>query len=640
MLKYTLVLSIGIFGSALSAWAQMSSNDLLFENFEFKKFIDAQSSSEITQKSSLQLAQSYYFLNDFENANLYYSKLDWNDENLALENHLFYANSLKNSGKIQDAQKEVKTYLNYYPKDKDALLLLEQIENYSKLNNYSKAQIILHNLEKLNSPSAQFSPVYKNEKLYFISENGNSTFSNSEVEYTENQENLAYGKVARPETGIYFDNEQMVGESLIQSFDKYNVGAFCWSIADNFWYLTLTPKATKWGKMHQYAPRIYTWKEGEEIPKKIKIKGVKGGLGVGHPAISEDGKFLVFSLDKGINGSDLYVSSKISDSKWTKPTKLSTQVNTIKDEVFPILDGDSVLYFSSDGKLGFGGLDVFKIAFKEGKIEGESQLLPKPFNSEADDYSVCFKDELKTQGFVVSDRENGMGDADLYFFNSRIPWKLKLEIQNEKGELLTNKEVKIQINGVESKLKRLDSGNFENLELQSNSLVSIKLSHEDSLITKDFKLPNTNGKDTSLIVLVWDKKVKLDEIKTNSEAGSSAEDLAKKYIFNSVYFDFNKFSIAKTYEQDLLNLVALLKDNPDKQVIVKTLSDERGDIFYNLELTTKRAKEIYAFLVKKGIDPKQIKLQSLGEAVYEEKCSPKCDESIHSKYRRADFEIR
>lgn len=640
MLKYTLVLSIGIFGSALSAWAQMSSNDLLFENFEFKKFIDAQSSSEITQKSSLQLAQSYYFLNDFENANLYYSKLDWNDENLGLENHLFYANSLKNSGKIQEAQKEVKTYLNNYPKDKDALLLLEQIENYSKLNNYPKAQIILHNLEKLNSPSAQFSPVYKNEKLYFISENGNSTYSNCEVEYTENQENLAYGKVARPETGIYSDNEQMLDESLIQSFEKYNVGAFCWSTVDNLWYLTLTPKATKWGKMHQYAPRIYTWKEGEEIPKKIKIKGVKGGIGVGHPAISEDGKFLVFSLDKGINGSDLYVSSKISDSKWTKPTKLSTQVNTIKDEVFPILDGDSVLYFSSDGKLGFGGLDVFKIAFKEGKIEGESQLLPKPFNSEADDYSVCFKDELKTQGFVVSDRENGMGDADLYFFNSRIPWKLKLEIQNEKGELLTNKEVKIQINGVECKLKRLDSGNFENLELESNSLVSIKLSHEDSLITKDFKLPNTNGKDTSLIVLVWDKKVKLDEIKTNSETGSSVVDLAKKYTFSSVYFDFNKFSIAKTYEQDLLNLVALLKDNPDKQVIVKTLSDERGDIFYNLELTTKRAKEIYAFLVKKGIDPEQIKLQSLGEAVYEEKCSPKCDESIHSKYRRADFEIR
>jgi outer membrane protein OmpA-like peptidoglycan-associated protein len=381
-------------------------------------------------------------------------------------------------------------------------------------------------------------------------------------------------------------------------------------------------------------------KEGEDAPKKIKIKGVKGGIGIGHPAISADGKFLVFSLDKGVNGSDLYVSSKISDSKWSKPTKLSTQVNTIKDEVFPIIDGDSVLYFSSDGKLGFGGLDIYKIAFKEGKIEGESQLLSKPFNTESDDYSVSFNDDLKTQGFVVSDRENGAGDADLYYFNTRIPWKLNLQIQNEKGELITNKEVKIQINGVNSQMKILNSGSYEKLELEPNSLVSLKLSHSDSLINKDFKVPNSNGKDTTLVVIVWEKKGVIQEIKNNNLIESLATGSIKKYQFNSVYFDFNKFSFAKTYEQDLLNLVALLKDNPDKQVIVKTFSDERGDILYNLELTTKRAKEIFNFLVKNGIDSNQIKLQSLGEAVYEEKCSPKCDESIHSKYRRADFEIR
>ena len=640
MLKYTFLLSIGLFGTAINAWTQMSSNDVLYENFEFRKFIDAHGSSETTQKTSLQLAHSYYFLSDFENANAYFSKLDWSNEDLDLENHLFYANSLKNSGKIQEAQKEVKAYLSYYPKDKDALLLKEQIENYTKLYNLSKAQIILHNLEKVNTPSAQFSPVYKDEKLYFISENKSSTYSKSEIDYSEKEEDLVYGKVARPETGIYLNGEQTDSESLIKSFEKFNVGAICWSNSDNSWLLTLTPKATNWGRMNQYAPRIYTWKEGDDTPKKLKIKGVKGGIGVGHPAISADGKFLVFSLDKGLNGSDLYISAKISDLKWTKPTKLSTQVNTIKDEVFPVIDGDSVLYFSSDGKLGFGGLDIYKIAFNEGKIEGEPQLLSKPFNTESDDYSVSFKDDLKTQGFVVSDRENGAGDADLYYFNTRIPWKLNLQIQNEKGELIANKEVKVQVNGVDTQLKLLNSGGFEILELEQNSLVSFKLSHVDSLITREFKVPNSNGKDTTLVVMVWEKKEVIQEVNNNSLTESLATELNKKYAFSSVYFDFNKFSIAKTYEQDLLNLVALLKDNPDKLVIVKTLSDERGDIFYNLELTTKRAKEIFNHLVRNGVNPKQIKLQSLGEAVYEEKCSPKCDESIHSKYRRADFEIR
>jgi outer membrane protein OmpA-like peptidoglycan-associated protein len=640
MLKHAFFLSIGLFGIAVSGWTQMASNDVLYDNFEFRKFIDAQSNSVESQKVNLQLAHSYYFLNDFENANSYFAKLDWNHENLELENHLFYANSLKNKAKIEAAKKEVETYLTYYPKDKDAILLQEQIANYSKINELTKAQIILHNLEKVNTASAQFSPIFKDEKFYFVGENKNSTYTKTEIEYSD--KDLVYGKVARPETGIYLNDEQAVGGTLFKSFDKFDVGAICWSKSDNFWLLTLTPKATNWGKIHQYAPRIYTWKEGEDTPKKLKIKGVKGGIGIGHPAISADGKFLVFSLNKGVNGSDLYVSSKISDLKWSKPTKFSAQINTLKDEVFPVLEGDSVLYFSSDGKLGFGGLDVYKIAFNEGKIEGETQLLAKPFNTETDDYSIYFKDELKTQGFVVSDRENGNGDADLYYFNKKQPWKLELQIRNEKGELVANKEVKIQVNGEDAQLKRMKSGNFENLQLESNSLVSIKFSHQDSLITKEFKVPNSNGKDTSLIVLVWDKK-EIIVSNTNQQEKEVLENEnleLKKSVFNSVYFEFNKFAISKNYQQELYSLVKYIKENPNKILIVKTLADERGDVVYNLDLATKRAKEIYTFLIKNGINPQQIKLQSLGEAIYEEQCSPNCDEIIHSKYRRADFEIR
>ena len=620
----------------------MSSNDLLFDNFEFRKFINAQSNSKESQKVNLQLAHSYYFLNDFENANSYFAKLDWNDENLELENHLFYANSLKNEAKIEAAKKEVQTYLSYYPKDKDALVLQEQIANYSKINELTKSQIILHNLEKVNSALAQFSPIFKDEKFYFVGENKNSTYSKSEIEYSDKGEDLVYGKVARPETGIYLNDEQTVGATLFKSFDKFDVGAISWSKSDNLWLLTLTPRAIGWVKMHQYTPRIYKWKEGEDAPKKLKIKGVKGGIGIGHPAISADGKFLVFSLDKGVNGSDLYVSSKISDLKWSKPTKLSAQVNTLKDEVFPILEGDSVLYFSSDGKLGFGGLDVYKIAFNEGKIKGESQLLTRPFNTESDDYSVSFKDDLKTQGFVVSDRENGIGDADIYFFNTKVPWKLDLQIKNDKGELVTNKEIKLKVNGKDFELKKLKSGNYETIELEVNSIVSLNLSHSDSLISKEFKIPNTNGKDTSLVVMIWDKKEIIASV-SNQQSNEILENQnleLSQTKFNSIFFDFNKFSISKNYQQELKELIKYLKENPTKILIVKTLADERGDVIYNLDLATKRAKEIYTFLGKKGISPQQIKLQSLGEAVYDEKCNPNCDESIHSKYRRADFEIR
>lgn len=642
MLKYSLFLIVGLFGVASSALTQMSSNDILFENFEFRKFINLHNNSVVNQKVNLQLAHSYYFLNDFENANLYFSKLDWNDANLALENHLIYANSLKNIAKIDDAKKEVLLFLTYNPKDKNALLLQKQIENYFKINDLPKAEIILHNLENINTAIAQFSPVYKDNKMFYVSENRNTTYEQSKIDYSESSDDLIYGKIVRPETGIYLTSEQKFSESSMKSFKKFNVGAICWSISDNCWLLTLTPKATNWSKINQYPSRIYSWKEGEESPKKLKIRGIKGDVGVGHPAISTDGKFIVFSLDKGSVGSDLYVSSKDSDLKWSKPKKLPEEVNSIKDEVFPFLEGDSVLYFSSDGKLGYGGLDIYKITFKNGNIEGKAQLLLKPFNTVSDDYSVCFKNASKTQGFITSDRENGVGDADIYFFDTKIPWKLDLKIQNENGETVANKIIQTKINGRDIEIKKSETGKFEKLELEPSSLVLLNFLHADSLINVEFRTPNTNGKDTTLIITVWNKKEKNDivsDLKNNEILENQNLEIAKPK-FSPIFFEFDKFSISKNYQQELKELINFMKENVDKTIIIIALADERGDVFYNLELSTKRAKEIYKFLIKNGINPQQIKLQSLGEAIYDEKCSPNCDESTHSKYRRADFEIR
>ena len=83
-----------------------------------------------------------------------------------------------------------------------------------------------------------------------------------------------------------------------------------------------------------------------------------------------------------------------------------------------------------------------------------------------------------------------------------------------------------------------------------------------------------------------------------------------------------------------------MTNNPDKKLIVTTFADERGDVLYNIDLTTKRAKEVYKYLVKNGIKSERIKIQSFGEAEYNENCIPNCDESVHARYRRADFKVK
>jgi outer membrane protein OmpA-like peptidoglycan-associated protein len=108
----------------------------------------------------------------------------------------------------------------------------------------------------------------------------------------------------------------------------------------------------------------------------------------------------------------------------------------------------------------------------------------------------------------------------------------------------------------------------------------------------------------------------------------------------SVYFEFDKSTIVEKEKKNLKLLIDYLTKNPDKKLVVTTFADERGDVLYNIDLTTKRAKEIYKYLVKNGINADRIKIQSLGEAEYNENCAPNCDETVHARYRRADFKVK
>lgn len=640
MLKVQLFLSFLFVGFTTVSWSQYTSHDDLFENFEFRKFIEIKENNAAGQKEYLQLAQAHYYLNEFELANNYFEKLNWQDEELDFETHLYYANSLKNTGEIFKAKLEVNTYLNEFPKDSQALLLLMQIENYSSLSKRKKSKIILTNSSQLNSSTAQFAPVFKGQELYFVSELKTPTKNSLNVDFNDkNPTELSYGLNVRPQSVLQLAGADLESTQLFKSFEKFNIGASCYNLIENEWLLTLTPQAKKWQQLNQTAPRIYSWKEGSDSPKKLKLKGVKAAIGCGHPAISSDGKFLVFSIDNGKNGSDLYLSKK-EDKNWSKPQKLSNKINTIKDEVFPVFEGDSILYFSSDGHLGFGGLDIYKARFNQGNFEGEIKLLNRPFNTESDDYSLIFSNETKTQGFLTSDRVGGNGDADIYFFDTQIPWKFELIVKKEDGQLVSNLTLKLKINGVDKEIKINSNNQYEKLELKAGSVISLTLNANDSTFFRELTLPSGNGKDTLLAIVIPDKKQVIQEVlATNQIEMQSIESVLNSKI-ESVYFDFNKFNVSKSQTNNLDELVSVLKRFPQKIVIVKTFSDERGDILYNLELTTKRAKEIFKFLVKNDIDPNQIKLQSLGEAIYDEKCSPNCDESIHSKYRRADFEIR
>ncbi|MEY3050532.1 MAG: hypothetical protein RLY31_317 [Bacteroidota bacterium] len=139
-----------------------------------------------------------------------------------------------------------------------------------------------------------------------------------------------------------------------------------------------------------------------------------------HPALSPDGKRLFFSsnMPGGYGGFDLYYVQRRGDD-WGKPVNLGKEVNSAANEVFPFVHESGMLFFSSDGWGGEGGLDLFMLDMS-GEVWGARQHMGVPFNSPKDDLGFILNEE-GTLGYLASDRDGGTGGDDIYLMESKGP---------------------------------------------------------------------------------------------------------------------------------------------------------------------------------------------------------------------------
>jgi outer membrane protein OmpA-like peptidoglycan-associated protein len=137
-----------------------------------------------------------------------------------------------------------------------------------------------------------------------------------------------------------------------------------------------------------------------------------------HPALSEDGNFMVFSSNRpgGKGGYDLYVSRRM-DGRWSTPMNLGGRINTTGNEFFPFFHQSGTLFFASNGYKGYGGIDLYMVQGKGDGSWAEAVNLGEPFNSEADDFGLIMDQEGK-QGYFTSSREGGVGGDDIYSFDA------------------------------------------------------------------------------------------------------------------------------------------------------------------------------------------------------------------------------
>jgi len=362
---------------------------------------------------------------------------------------------------------------------------------------------------------------------------------------------------------------------------------------------------------------------------------------VGHPAVNKDGTKLYFISDMpGTYGkTDIFVVDINDDGTYGIPKNLGDKINTTGKEMFPFIDAEDILYFSSDSrKDGMGGLDVFASKVFDTSFSDVLHL-GQPVNSEADDFAYILKNgDKKNEGFFSSNREGGKGDDDIYHFVSSPP--LKIDCKQEVVGIVTNVETS----------KELDAATVVLFDSEDNE-VSTTTSNEKGVFTftvdceKAYKIVVSKEKYESANVEFTAGDTHDDKINVALNIKPIAEVVVvrEKVIVNiaPIYFDFDKANIRLDAITELDKVIAIMKKYPELLIEGGSHTDSRGPVDYNAMLSAKRANATVDYIVNHGIDKSRISAKGYGESQLINHCNGtvKCAESEHEQNRRTEFVI-
>ena len=164
-----------------------------------------------------------------------------------------------------------------------------------------------------------------------------------------------------------------------------------------------------------------------------------------HPTVSPDGKRLFFASNMpGTFGKyDIYVADIKNDGSFSIAKNLGQKVNTDDNDLYPKIIGGSSLVFASEGRKGFGGLDVFMVQVDQRKV-GTSVNLGTDINSAEDEFSILLTGNNGT-GYVMSNRGESKSNPQKVVFTYSKEKRDRL-LEKKKFNILESMDDKTQIN--------------------------------------------------------------------------------------------------------------------------------------------------------------------------------------------------
>ena len=331
-------------------------------------------------------------------------------------------------------------------------------------------------------------------------------------------------------------------------------------------------------------------------PKKIEIFK-DSSITVAHPALSVDGKYLYFVSDaeNGQGGKDLW-RCEIKGDDFGMAENLGSQINTEGDEMFPSFDSRGNLYFSSDGHVGFGGLDIFKaVCDTSGNWTVEN--MKAPINSSADDFGITFENGQIQRGFFSSNRNQKKGFDKIWSFElPEVLFSVEGKIMDQNNESITDAVIKIIGNkGTNVKLKARKDGTYR---------INLKKDEDYVILATARGFLNMSNKFTTS--QLNNSKVFQQDFQLIS--------LRKPVQMENIFYEFGKWELTEESKKSLSGLVKLLNDNPNITIEISAHTDSRGTEGFNLELSQKRAQSVVDFLIQSDIEKERLTPKGYGKS--------------------------
>jgi outer membrane protein OmpA-like peptidoglycan-associated protein/tetratricopeptide (TPR) repeat protein len=570
-----------------------------------------------------QLAESYYNIFNTVEAERWYAKAV--ESSQEPEMIYKYSQMLKANGKYAESNEQMEKFASMRPADDRATAFRKNPDYLPKILERGK-KFNVQNAD-FNSEQSDFGGTMHDGKLYITS----SRNDNRKI-YGWNQEPfLDIYSMARNSDGSY-QAATLMNDEINTRFHEGLVafapdGKTMYFSRESYFekdYAKDSISKVRYGQLYLFkATKLGSdWDTIESLAVNSENYSVK------NPSISSDGKTMYFAsnMPGGYGNFDIYKATINEDGSLGEPENLGQKVNTEGQEMFPYISSTNTLYFSSNGHLGLGGMDVFYTKEIDGKI-APIRNVGIPINSNADDFAFTIDEEAE-EGFVSSNREGGKGSDDVYAFKKLQPLC----------------DVLVTATVLDDKTREPLSGASVSLYDAEGNIIVTKTSNTEGVAEFIVECE----KDTELEVTIDDYDSKKVVVKGSNEEEVNVQIsldpiekliVADKIELAPIYFGFDKSNITAQAAFELDKLVQIMNKYPDLVINATSHTDSRGPQSYNQLLSQRRAKSTQQYVISKGIDESRITAEGKGESDLKVKCGQNCTDDEHQLNRRSEFII-